>query len=1311
MIFRESDPPAPEWHALLQAVYRADEDVLAAEILEQARLPDDTRERIHTTARELVKAVRANRRHRSSIDAFMHTYDLSTEEGLVLMCLAEALLRVPDKATADRLIRDKLSGTHWEKYLGSSRSIFVNASTLGLMMTGRILGAANLPDDAPRGPLHGMVARMGEPVIREALRKAIRVMGRQFVLGRTIQEAQQRGLEKEQKGYRYSFDMLGEAARTEADAQAYFKSYSQAIEAIGKAARGKGPVAGNGISVKLSALHPRYEPAHRTAMLDVLAERLLELSRQARQQNIALCVDAEESERLELSLELIEKVYSHPDLEGWEGFGLAVQAYQKRSRAVLELLAGMARRVGRRMNVRLVKGAYWDTEIKRAQEQGLGDYPVWTRKVTTDVNYIACARYLLENTDCFFPQFATHNAQTVATLLELGKGRDFEFQRLHGMGEELYDEIVDPAKHNRPCRIYAPVGGHAELLSYLVRRLLENGANSSFVNRLEDDKTPIDLIITDPAERLGAINGSKRHPNIPLPRNLFPDGRTNSGGLDLSDMSLLQPVAERMEATSCGSWKAGPIIGGDMRSGDGLPVYNPADRRQIVGHVCETRPGDVEEALTCTKASQPAWDATSTVERAAIFERIASMMEEQMPELMAICTREAGKTIADGVAEVREAVDFLRYYARCARHDIQSPIEMPASGGKMAHIEMRGRGVFVCISPWNFPLAIFTGQIAAALAAGNAVIAKPAEQTSLMAARVVQMFHKAGVPADVLALLPGPGETVGDALISDPRVDGVAFTGSVEVAHIISRTLARRAGGSAPLIAETGGQNVMLVDSSALPEQVVRDAVLSAFGSAGQRCSALRVMYVQEEIAETIITMLKGAMQELVIGDPALLETDIGPVIDEEALRTLQGHATHMTSKGRLIYEAPLPGSCAQGTFFAPRAYEIERIDILEREIFGPVLHVVRYKAKELDKVLAAIRQTRYGLTMGIHTRIDKKARAIQAASRIGNTYVNRNMIGAVVGVQPFGGEGLSGTGPKAGGPHYVARFAKPVINRETLQDSPDLQATRPASSLPPVGTMETHFVKAVTAALEAQPKWDRAGGMRRAAILETAATALEKKAASLASLLVRETVPDMNEVADIHSACAMLRVLAAQSRQFCTSPLKLPGPTGEYNELQHHGRGVMLCMSEEGAAFSAIAAQIGACVASGCAALILSPSELAEATQHLVDSLHMAGAPQHVLMMLDPVLSSEPIEDARIQGVAWAGKAPAATALATLLATRRGPITPLISEPFGPHYLTRFMVERTLTIDLTAAGGNASLLTLNEGPADDPPAQGQAGP
>jgi RHH-type proline utilization regulon transcriptional repressor/proline dehydrogenase/delta 1-pyrroline-5-carboxylate dehydrogenase len=1308
MIFRDNAPAAPVWRSHLQAAYRADEDALVAGLLGKARLPDDARERITATARSLVEAVRANRSTRSGIDAFMNTYDLSTEEGLVLMCLAEALLRVPDPDTADKLIHDKLGGTDWEKYLGSSKSIFVNASTLGLMMTGRILGPADLPEDAPRGTLQRMVSRLGEPVIRQALRQAMRVMGRQFVLGRTIDEAQDRGAEQEKKGYRYSFDMLGEAARTEADAAKYFDSYTKAIDSIGKAAKGKGPVAGNGISVKLSALHPRYEPGHRTAMLDILHERLLKLAQQAKGYGIGFCVDAEESERLELSLELIESVYSHPSLEGWDGFGLAVQAYQKRSLAVLEVLADMVARVGRRMNVRLVKGAYWDTEIKRSQELGLNDYPVWTRKVTSDVSYIVCARFLLENTDKFFPQFATHNAQTVATILEIGGDREYEFQRLHGMGEELYDEIVGHNKRNIPCRIYAPVGGHAELLSYLVRRLLENGANSSFVNRLVDDQTPIDAIIADPAERLAAVSGSKRHPHIPLPRDIYPEGRRNSAGLDLSDVTKLMPVAERMTAAGCGSWEGGPIVGGALRTGNGQPVTNPADRRQVVGHVTEATADDVQDALARAQSAQPAWDKTPTADRAALFEVVADLMEARAPELMALCTREAGKTLADGVAEVREAVDFLRYYARRCQEHIAVPVEMPSVDGTAARVEMRGRGIFVCISPWNFPLAIFTGQVTAALAAGNAVLAKPAEQTSLVATAVVRLFHEAGVPADVLALLPGRGETVGATLIADPRVDGVAFTGSVEVAHIISKALAERAGGRAPLIAETGGQNVMFVDSSALPEQVIRDAVISAFGSAGQRCSALRVMYVQEDVADTILDMLKGAMEELSVGDPAYLDTDVGPVIDEEARGVLQAHADRMKTAGRLIYEVPLPDDCREGTFFAPRAYEISGIEVLEREVFGPVLHVVRYKAKDLDKIIAAVRATGYGLTMGIHTRIDRKARVIQAASRIGNTYVNRNMVGAVVGVQPFGGEGLSGTGPKAGGPHYVPRFARPVV-MERLDHDGDRRATvaREAAALAPgdlplAADARGEALPAVLDAAQAVlPKWDKAGGAGRAACLDTAAAALDRDAPVLAAMLARDTGrPLADTAAEVVAAVDILKRLSEQARAAFIKAHPLPGPTGEHNELQFHARGVVGCASGDGASFAAMAALLGACVASGCPAVLLPDAALMGASARFAHLLRQAGVPKEALALADAARLEEAARDARLDGMAWAGPEEGQRALAVALAARAGAIVPLIAEPFGPHFLDRFTAERTLSVDMTAAGGNASLLTLNE---DDP--------
>lgn len=1307
MIFRDDAPPAPAWRDTLQADYRADEDALVDRLLETARMPEDARTRVHDTARSLVEAVRANRALRSGIDAFMSEYDLSTQEGLVLMCLAEALLRVPDPETADRLIHDKLGGTDWEKHLGSSRSIFVNASTMGLMMTGRVLGPADLPEDAPRGVLRRMVSRLGEPVIRQALRQAMRVMGRQFVLGRTIDEAQERGREMEKKGYRYSFDMLGEAARTEADAAKYFESYEKAIDAIGKASGGKGPVKANGISVKLSALHPRYEPAKRAEMLDVLSARLLKLAQQAKSHDIGFCVDAEESERLELSLEIIEKVYADPSLEGWDGFGLAVQAYQKRGMATVAVLANMVERVGRRMNVRLVKGAYWDTEIKRSQELGLPDYPVWTRKVTSDVSYLACARMLLEHRDKFFPQFATHNAHTVAAILELAGDADYEFQRLHGMGEELYDEIVGHNKRNIPCRIYAPVGGHAELLSYLVRRLLENGANSSFVNRLVDDRTPIDDIIADPVEKLASLQGSRRHPHIPLPRGIYPEGRKNSDGVDLSDFTKLIPLAKDMDAAGCGAWESGPIVGGRLRTGNGQPVTNPADRRQVVGHVTEATADDVQAALDAAKTAQPAWDEAGPDHRAQCLERAADLMEARMADFMALCAKEAGKTLTDGVAEVREAVDFLRYYAIRARDQFGAPVEMPGTDGRAARVEMRGRGVFTCISPWNFPLAIFTGQVSAALAAGNAVLAKPAEQTSLIGAAAVRLFHEAGVPGDVLALLPGRGETVGSTLVKDPRVDGVAFTGSTEVARIISKTLAERAGGTAPLIAETGGQNAMIVDSSALPEQVIRDALMSAFGSAGQRCSALRVMYVQEDVADGMVEMLKGAMEKLSVGDPAYLDTDVGPVIDEDARSGLQAHADRMKSDGTLICQVPVPDSCAEGTFFAPRAYEIRDIGVLEREVFGPVLHVVRYKATELDDVLAKVRATRYGLTMGIHTRIDRKARAIQQASKIGNTYVNRNMVGAVVGVQPFGGEGLSGTGPKAGGPHYIARFGKTVAAADAAGDSlAEARRTveRDAARLLPgdlpraSGASGAALDAALDGAHKALMSWDRAGGGRRAAVLEAAAEALEREAPVMAGLLARDTGRPLADTAgEVVAAQALMWSLAAQVRAEFSAPHPLPGPTGEHNELQFHGRGVVACATGEGASLAAATAHLAAALGAGCPAVALPAADLATATARLVEILRTAGVPDAVLPLVDGAKVEEAAADARTEALAWAGPEDVQRRLAVRMAERDGPIVPLIAEPAGPHLLDRFTAERTLTIDMTAAGGNASLLTLNE--------------
>ena len=1004
----------------INAWYLGDETEVVSALLKEATLPAATRDRVAERARALVAEVRRQRVKGSGIDAFMHEYELSSQEGVVLMCLAEALLRIPDDETRDALIEDKIGSGDWEKHLGRSESLFVNASTWGLMLTGRML---KLRDS--KHVLSRLVQRSGEPVVRQAVAQAMRIMGRQFVMGRTIREATDRAKTLEKQGYRYSYDMLGEAARTAEDAERYFKAYLEAIEAIGKVAKGRGPLDSPGISVKLSALHPRYELLQGDRVLSELVPRLKALALKAKTYDIGMTVDAEEADRLDISMEAIDRVFSDPELDGWNGFGLALQAYQKRAFPMLDWMADRAQAVGRKMMVRLVKGAYWDTEIKRAQERGLPGYPVFTRKASTDVSYLACARKLLARRDVFYPQFATHNAHSLAAVVEMaGEQRGgFEFQRLHGMGEALYTEVVGKNKLDIPCRIYAPVGSHEDLLAYLVRRLLENGANTSFVNRIVDEKAPIDEIIADPVTRVAALT-KVPHPNIPLPRDLYGQARRNSLGVDLSDIDALTRVQAGMNAAAAGTWRAGPIIGGVMREDDARPVYSPIDRGLQIGMVSDGTAEDVKDAIGRAARAYLPWDRQPAGERAAILDRCADLLEADMHVFLALCTREAGKTLMDGVAEVREAADFCRYYAMLARTHFANPQTLNGPTGELDQYQLHGRGVFACISPWNFPLAIFAGQISAALAAGNAVVAKPAEQTALIAAHAVRLMHKAGVPDDVLQLIPGDGPTVGAALVGDVRIAGVAFTGSTETARLINRTLAERNGPIVPFIAETGGMNAMIVDSSALPEQVVADVLASSFQSAGQRCSALRILCVQEDIADRLITMLKGAMAELRIGDPSLMATDVGPVIDTDAQIMLQRHIDRMDREAKCLHKVTLPEATRRGTFVPPAAYEIKGIDVLEREIFGPILHVVRYKASQLDQLIDAINATGYGLTFGIHSRIDTTVRHIIERVHVGNVYVNRNIIGAVVGVQPFGGEGLSGTGPKAGGPNYLFRFA-----------------------------------------------------------------------------------------------------------------------------------------------------------------------------------------------------------------------------------------------------------------------------------------------
>jgi RHH-type proline utilization regulon transcriptional repressor/proline dehydrogenase/delta 1-pyrroline-5-carboxylate dehydrogenase len=1017
----------------IAAMLFADETATVRALAAEAALSPEDQRRVAELARQLVAAVRAGRRQQGGIDAFMQEYSLSSEEGVVLMCLAEALLRIPDADTADRLIADKLGGKDWERHLGQSDSLFVNASAWGLMLTGRFVDLGRITGGDAPSYLRRLVTRSGEPIVRNAMKQAMRIMGKQFVLGRTIDEALAVAAPLEAEGYRFSYDMLGEAAFTSADAERYFESYRKALAMVGQKSRGADVFARASISVKLSALHPRYEEKQESRVMAELLPRVASLAAEARALDVGLTIDAEEANRLDLSLELFGRLCQDPRLRGWNGLGLAVQAYTKRARPVLQWLAEVAGATSRIVPVRLVKGAYWDTEIKRAQEQGFQGYPLFTRKVSTDVSYLACARYLLSRRDAFYPQFATHNAHTLAAVSVLaGNDRRFEFQRLHGMGQALYEQVVGKDRMNQPCRIYAPVGSHEDLLAYLVRRLLENGANTSFVNRLADDEAPIAEIIADPvaeAAKLAAIP----HPKIPLPRDIFP-GRVNSQGLALWDDAargkLVDGIVDALKtpAVAHALVDGEPVTGGPLRR-----IDSPADRSLGLGEVHEASDAAAARTMEVAAAAQQGWDEAGGPARAAILEKAADLYEAATPKLAALLVREAGKTLDNAIADIREAVDFLRYYAVAARGQFEGPTLLPGPTGERNEISLHGRGVFACISPWNFPLAIFTGQVAAALAAGNAVVAKPAEQTPLVAFAGVRLLHQAGIPPAVLNFLPGDGARLGKLLLAHPALAGVAFTGSNETASIINRALAARAGAIPALIAETGGLNAMIVDSSALPEQAVRDVLASAFDSAGQRCSAARILFVQEDVADRVIAMLKGAMAELTIGDPMDYATDVGPVIDEEARAVLEAHKARMRAEAKTICELALPSACARGSFVAPAAYELASLAPLTREVFGPILHVVRFSGGRLQEVCAALNATGYGLTLGLHTRIERTAAEVRRLVRVGNLYVNRNQIGAVVGAQPFGGEGLSGTGPKAGGPHYLLRFASErVVSTDT---------------------------------------------------------------------------------------------------------------------------------------------------------------------------------------------------------------------------------------------------------------------------------------
>jgi RHH-type proline utilization regulon transcriptional repressor/proline dehydrogenase/delta 1-pyrroline-5-carboxylate dehydrogenase len=1206
--------------AAITNAYRRDEREAVAALLAQGAKPDAE---AAILARRLVTQVRARRTRASGVDALMHEFSLSSDEGVALMCLAEALLRIPDSDTADRLIADKISRGDWRKHLGESPSLFVNAATWGLLITGKLVATSS--ETGLGSALNRLITKGGEPLIRKGVDLAMRMLGNQFVTGQTIAEALDNSRANEARGYRYSYDMLGEAALTAHDADHYHAAYVKAIHAIGTASQGRGIKDGPGISVKLSALHPRYSRAQRERVMAELLPRLRELVLLAKRYDIGINIDAEEADRLELSLDLVEALAFDPALAGFDGIGFVVQAYQKRCPMVIDYLIDLARRSDRRFMVRLVKGAYWDAEIKRAQVDGMPGYPVYTRKVYTDVSYLSCARKLLAATHLLYPQFATHNAHTLAVIYTWAQRDgvdDYEFQCLHGMGESLYDQVVGPDMLGKTCRIYAPVGSHETLLAYLVRRLLENGANSSFVNQIVDPKVDIDMLIADPFEAARAQGGTP-HPGIALPADLFGDERKNSAGIDLTDEKALRELAEALaiprsyvaasiisagQAPACDGetpMTASQLLAASKASADAHPlaVLNPARHVDVVGHAIEASLAEVESALGSADAYAPQWQARVPSERAAMLDKVADLYATHSAELMALAVREAGKSLPNAIAEVREAIDFLRYYAA----QVRSASNLPALGP------------VTCISPWNFPLAIFTGQIAAALAAGNVVLAKPAEQTPLIAHRAVTLFHTAGIPRAALQLLPGRGEIVGAALCDDARVKGVIFTGSTEVAQLINRTLARRSADEhceIALIAETGGQNAMIVDSSALPEQVVQDVMVSAFDSAGQRCSALRVLFLQEEIADKTIRMLKGAMRELVVGNPDRLTTDVGPVIDHQAQAQLLAHIARMKLTARAHFSVePDPEVAAEGTFVAPTVLEISSLSELPHEVFGPVLHVIRYRRAGLEKLVASINDSGFGLTLGIHSRIDETIDYIVSHARVGNIYVNRNIVGAVVGVQPFGGEGKSGTGPKAGGPLYLDRLRRQ-----------------------PTATLE--HAAAPSQPLAAFVDWAQSHGHPRLLAL-----AHHYLLTSLAGAMI-----------------------------------KLPGPTGEQNTLAFAPRGDVLCAAS---AVGTLLNQLAATLATGNRAVLLR-----DALTLLPESL-----PQAVRQRLTFIDSIETCaHHFQIALADAAGDERHRTQLAAL----DGPIISIIdTTEEGRIPLWRLVAERALCINTTAAGGNASLMTL----------------
>ncbi|MFT6733476.1 MAG: RHH-type proline utilization regulon transcriptional repressor/proline dehydrogenase [Polaribacter sp.] len=1294
MLLNHSIVSSSDTRQKLRSFYRKDENKVLDKIIPLAEIGAIARSRTWERARQMIVEIRRVQSGKGGVDALLQEFAISSDEGVVLMCLAEALLRVPDKLTADELIRDKLSGGDWISHIGQSDSIFVNASSWGLLLTGKLVNYRKENKKDQFGTMKKMVGRLGEPVIRTAVRRSMELMGSQFVMGVTINKALKRAKVMEAKGYTYSYDMLGEGARTMEDADKYFDSYMDAIQAIGEASKGRGPINSPGISIKLSALHPRYEFTHYDRVMNELVPRLKTLAMEAKKFDIGFTVDAEEADRLDISLDVIQAVFSDPDLGDWQGFGMAVQAYQKRAIYVIDWINELTQSAKRKMMVRLVKGAYWDTEIKNSQAEGFEGFPVFSRKASTDVSYQACAKKLLEFRENIYPQFASHNAYTVSTILEMNadtqfykaagnKHRGFEFQRLHGMGESLFDQVVNG--EGMACRVYAPVGAHVDLLAYLVRRLLENGANSSFVNNIVDEKISVESLLVDPFETV-TLWEDKRNSQIALPANLYGTMRKNSIGLDLTDCNRLVSLESNLD-----KWMESiASLGKQKQAVDSkhLTVINPADHSEILAILQKDDEQAMLDKLNIAQKSFHSWSQTSVNVRADLLNKMADSLEKNIDELMAICIKEAGKTAQDSVAEVREAVDFCRYYANQSKNMMQGSSLSP----------LKPLGVVLCISPWNFPLAIFLGQVSAAIACGNTVVAKPAEQTSLVAVRAVELLVECGMPEGVVSLLQARGSQVGKIIVPDERIKAVMFTGSTEVGSWMAKTLAERGGSPIPLIAETGGQNCMIVDSTALPEQVVDDVIASGFQSAGQRCSAMRVLFVQDGIADKVIKMIVGAMKELKVGDPSKMSTDVGPVIDFKALTSLQEHAEQMKNKGKLLYQCDIDEASSSNTnsstFFAPRLYEIKDLSVLEREIFGPCVHVIRFKPNELENVMTQIKNTRFGLTMGIHSRIGEKCRYLAERSVAGNIYVNRNMIGAIVGVQPFGGRGLSGTGPKAGGPNYLTRLVSDterpqtkILSHEQLEEKNNLATL---SSAKDSDNDREQIEKQLSALDRGFNEWRYEPVANRVSVMRQL----------LAHLSTNQSVIELFPM--LGKTITKAHHLLMKIENVLSKSIELPGPTGESNSLSFEPRGVIMSLFEESMSTENWLLSFIATLTAGNTMVAIVEENKSQRIQEKLTELFLTlmneiGLNDKIFSVLpldnlSSVMSSKYLAGSIVDIKSdWQGY------LTQKIAQREGEILPVICELNIDNLYHRLVTEKTISIDTTAAGGNTSLMTMSD--------------